>query len=147
MSFEFLNQLPAPADISDEASCRAASELKKHRDLMISDVITGKDSRVLRIGTCSADNEDFFWHRFFRLKAFAVLTKGRAFSWQEDFLPKKRLLGARGFWGGVGLWTSRLGGCDGLVCGANVSQKRYKNSNILFIFGLGSSPTNGLLIT
>ena len=60
MSFEFLNQLPIPADIKrDYPLSPELRELKKHRDLMISDVITGKDSRVLVIiGPCSADNED-----------------------------------------------------------------------------------------
>ena len=60
MSFEFLNQLPTPADIKrDYPLSPELRELKKHRDLMISDVITGKDSRVLVIiGPCSADNED-----------------------------------------------------------------------------------------
>ena len=59
MSFEFLNQLPTPADIKrDYPLSPELRELKKHRDLMISDVITGKDSRVLVIiGPCSADNE------------------------------------------------------------------------------------------
>ena len=60
MSYEFLNQLPTPADIKrDYPLSPELRELKKHRDLMISDVITGKDSRVLVIiGPCSADNED-----------------------------------------------------------------------------------------
>ena len=60
MSLEFLNQLPTPADIKrDYPLSPELRELKKHRDLMISDVITGKDSRVLVIiGPCSADNED-----------------------------------------------------------------------------------------
>ena len=43
MSFEFLNQLPTPADIKrDYPLSPELRELKKHRDLMISDVITGK---------------------------------------------------------------------------------------------------------
>ncbi|MDD7185771.1 MAG: 3-deoxy-7-phosphoheptulonate synthase [Oscillospiraceae bacterium] len=60
MSFEFLNQLPTPADIKREYPLSPElRELKKRRDVMISDVITGKDSRFLVIiGPCSADNED-----------------------------------------------------------------------------------------
>ena len=60
MSFEFLNQLPTPADIKrDYPLSPELRELKKKRDVMISDVITGKDSRFLVIiGPCSADNED-----------------------------------------------------------------------------------------
>ena len=49
MSFEFLNQLPTPADIKrDYPLSPELRELKKHRDLMISDVITGKDSQIGR---------------------------------------------------------------------------------------------------
>ena len=60
MSFEFMNQLPTPAEIKrDFPFSPELRELKKRRDLMISDVITGKDSRLLVIiGPCSADNED-----------------------------------------------------------------------------------------
>jgi 3-deoxy-7-phosphoheptulonate synthase len=60
MSFEFLNQLPTPADIKREYPLSPElRELKKRRDVMISDVITGRDNRfLLIIGPCSADNED-----------------------------------------------------------------------------------------
>ena len=70
MSFEFLNQLPTPADIKrDYPLSPELRELKKHRDLMISDVITGKDSRVLVIiGPCSADNEDAVCDYLLRLR-------------------------------------------------------------------------------
>ena len=60
MSFTFLNQLPTPDEIKrDYPLSPELKELKKQRDAMISDVITGKDSRFLVIiGPCSADNED-----------------------------------------------------------------------------------------
>ena len=60
MSFTFLNQLPTPDEIKrDYPLSSELKELKKQRDAMISDVITGKDSRFLVIiGPCSADNED-----------------------------------------------------------------------------------------
>ena len=60
MSFTFLNQLPTPDEIKrDYPLSPELKELKKLRDAMISDVITGKDSRFLVIiGPCSADNED-----------------------------------------------------------------------------------------
>ena len=60
MSFTFLNQLPTPEEIKrDYPLTPELAELKKQRDAMISDVITGKDSRFLVIiGPCSADNED-----------------------------------------------------------------------------------------
>ncbi|MDY3795170.1 MAG: 3-deoxy-7-phosphoheptulonate synthase, partial [Agathobacter sp.] len=60
MSFTFLNQLPSPAEIKERFPIsKKLVELKKHRDAMISDIITGKDDRILLvIGPCSADNED-----------------------------------------------------------------------------------------
>lgn len=60
MSFTFLNQLPTPDEIKrDYPLSSELKELKRQRDAMISDVITGKDSRFLVIiGPCSADNED-----------------------------------------------------------------------------------------
>jgi 3-deoxy-7-phosphoheptulonate synthase len=60
MSFTFLNQLPTPDEIKrDYPLSPELKELKRQRDAMISDVITGKDSRFLVIiGPCSADNED-----------------------------------------------------------------------------------------
>lgn len=60
MSFTFLNQLPSPAEIKREFPLsEELKQLKKERDAMISDVITGKDDRFLVIiGPCSADRED-----------------------------------------------------------------------------------------
>ena len=60
MSFSFLNQLPSPAEIKEQFPLSPElAELKKNRDTMISDVICGRDDRVLVIiGPCSADNED-----------------------------------------------------------------------------------------
>lgn len=60
MSFTFLNQLPSPAEIKrDFPLSEELKQLKKERDAMISDVITGKDDRFLVIiGPCSADRED-----------------------------------------------------------------------------------------
>lgn len=60
MSFIFLNQLPSPAEIKrDFPLSEELKQLKKERDAMISDVITGKDDRFLVIiGPCSADRED-----------------------------------------------------------------------------------------
>ena len=60
MSFTFLNQLPTPDEIKrDYPLSPELKELKKQRDAMISNVITGRDSRFLVIiGPCSADNED-----------------------------------------------------------------------------------------
>ena len=50
MSFTFLNQLPSPAEIKrDFPLSEELKQLKKERDAMISDVITGKDDRFLVI--------------------------------------------------------------------------------------------------
>lgn len=60
MSFEFVQKLPTPEEIREEFPVPfQLAELKKERDNMIKDVITGKDDRFLVIvGPCSADNED-----------------------------------------------------------------------------------------
>ena len=60
MSFTFLNELPSPAEIKhDYPLSDKLKELKKQRDLEISNVIKSLDDRFLVIiGPCSADNED-----------------------------------------------------------------------------------------
>ena len=50
MSFTFLNQLPSPAEIKERFPIsKELVELKKQRDAMISDIITGKDDRILLV--------------------------------------------------------------------------------------------------
>lgn len=60
MSFQFINKLPTPDEIRSQFPVPAhLAQLKKERDLEISDVITGKSNKFLVIiGPCSADNED-----------------------------------------------------------------------------------------
>ncbi len=60
MSFQYVTQLPTPAEIREEFPVPAhLAELKKQRDKEISDVITGKSNKFLVIiGPCSADNEE-----------------------------------------------------------------------------------------
>lgn len=60
MSFSYLQKLPSPSKIKELFPFSGElTALKKKRDRMISDVLTGKDSRFLVIiGPCSADNED-----------------------------------------------------------------------------------------
>lgn len=60
MSFEFIQKLPTPEEIREEFPIPASLlQLKKERDGMIHDIITGKDDRFLVIvGPCSADNAD-----------------------------------------------------------------------------------------
>ena len=60
MSFKYLKQMPTPEEVKRELPLpEKYQKLKKERDAVISDIITGKDDRFLVIiGPCSADNED-----------------------------------------------------------------------------------------
>lgn len=60
MSFKFIKQLPTPQEIKDLYPITdELIKVKKERDSLISDVITGKSDKFLVIiGPCSADNED-----------------------------------------------------------------------------------------
>ena len=79
MSFTFLNQLPSPAEIKrDFPLSEELKQLKKERDAMISDVITGKDDRFLVIiGPCSADSEEPVCDYVSRLTKIAEDVKDR----------------------------------------------------------------------
>ena len=60
MSFEFIQKLPSPEEIREEFPVPdSLKKLKKERDAMIKDVLTGKSDKFLVIvGPCSADHED-----------------------------------------------------------------------------------------
>ena len=60
MSFQFRKEFPTPDFIKEMYPLPSKyAELKKTRDKMIADIITGNDSRLLVIvGPCSADRED-----------------------------------------------------------------------------------------
>lgn len=60
MSFQFRKEFPTPDFIKEMYPFPSKyAELKKTRDKMIADIITGNDSRLLVIvGPCSADRED-----------------------------------------------------------------------------------------
>lgn len=60
MSFEFIQKLPTPEEIREEFPVPdSLKKLKKERDAMIKDVLTGKSDKFLVIvGPCSADHED-----------------------------------------------------------------------------------------
>ena len=59
-SMEFVRKMPLPQEIKRDYPADAAIRaVKENRDREISDVLTGKDSRLLLlIGPCSADRED-----------------------------------------------------------------------------------------
>ncbi len=60
MSFTFLKKLPKPETIKQEyALSKKAAQVKKERDRIIREIITGEsDKFLLIIGPCSADNEE-----------------------------------------------------------------------------------------
>ena len=60
MSFEFIQKLPTPEEIREAYPMpESLQKIKKERDALIKDVITGKSDRFLVIvGPCSADHED-----------------------------------------------------------------------------------------
>ena len=59
-SMEFVRKMPLPQEIKrDYPADRAVQAVKETRDREISDVLTGKDTRLLLlIGPCSADRGD-----------------------------------------------------------------------------------------
>lgn len=60
MSFKYVAQLPSPKEIIEQYPLALEyTALKKRRDQMIADVLSGKSDKFLVIiGPCSADNED-----------------------------------------------------------------------------------------
>lgn len=60
MSYEFIQKLPTPEEISSQFPLpEKLAELKKERDAEIRDIFTGKSGKFLVIiGPCSADSED-----------------------------------------------------------------------------------------
>ncbi len=70
MSFKFINKLPSPEEIKQEYGLsETATQTKRERDQMVSDIITGDSGKFLVIiGPCSADNEDSVCDYISRLK-------------------------------------------------------------------------------
>lgn len=70
MSFKFINKLPSPEEIKQEYGLsETATQTKRERDRMVSDIITGdSDKFLVIIGPCSADNEDSVCDYISRLK-------------------------------------------------------------------------------
>ena len=60
MAMEFVRKMPLPQEIKrDYPADGQIKTLKEERNREISDILTGKDSRILLIiGPCSADRED-----------------------------------------------------------------------------------------
>ncbi|MGN0341318.1 MAG: 3-deoxy-7-phosphoheptulonate synthase [Roseburia sp.] len=95
MSFQFLNQLPSPAEIIKEYPLpERLAQIKKERDAAIRDVLTGKDDRFLVIiGPCSADSEDPVCDYVSRLTKIAEDVKDRLIIIPRVYTNKPRTTG------------------------------------------------------
>lgn len=95
MSFTYLNELPSPEVIKEQYPLsQKLVQIKNERDHMISDVITGKDSRFLVIvGPCSADNEDAVCDYISRLTSVAEKVKDQLILIPRIYTNKPRTTG------------------------------------------------------
>ncbi len=95
MSFTYLKKMPTPAEIKDEYGLRPELvALKEERDRQISDIITGKDDRVLAIiGPCSADREDAVCEYVSRLAPVQEAIKDRVLIVPRVYTNKPRTTG------------------------------------------------------
>ena len=95
MSFQFISKLPTPEDIRTRFPVpEHLAELKKQRDLEISDVITGKSNKFLVIiGPCSADNEDAVCDYVSRLSKISEKVKDRLILIPRIYTNKPRTTG------------------------------------------------------
>ncbi len=96
MSFKYLKQMPTPEEIKEQYPLPPAlAQLKKERDAVISDIITGKDDRFLVIiGPCSADNEDSVCDYVSRLTAVQEKVKDKVFIVPRVYTNKPRTTGS-----------------------------------------------------
>lgn len=95
MSFEYVKKLPSPKELRKEYPIsKKLMELKKERDAMIADVLTGKDPRFLVIiGPCSADNEDAVCDYVSRLTSVQEDVKDRVIIIPRVYTNKPRTTG------------------------------------------------------
>lgn len=95
MSFTYLQKLPSPSEIKEQHPLsKELTALKKERDKMISDVLTGKDNRFLVIiGPCSADNEDAILDYVSRLTAVSEKVKDKLILIPRIYTNKPRTTG------------------------------------------------------
>lgn len=95
MSFNFIRQLPSPAEIKEAYPVPPAiAALKAQQDKEISDVITGKSNKFLAIiGPCSADNEDSVLDYTMRLKKVQEKIKDKVIIIPRVYTNKPRTTG------------------------------------------------------
>ena len=96
MSFKYLKQMPTPEEVKRELPLpEKYQKLKKERDTVISDIITGKDDRFLVIiGPCSADNEDAVCDYVNRLTAVQEKVADRVYIVPRIYTNKPRTTGS-----------------------------------------------------
>ena len=96
MSFTYINPMPTPEEIARELPLTdELKELKQKRDQEISDIITGKDDRVLAIiGPCSADNEDSVCEYISRLVKVQEQIKDKVLIVPRIYTNKPRTTGS-----------------------------------------------------
>ena len=95
MSFTYLKAMPTPHEIKEEYPLgEKLAQLKKERDQIITDILTGKDDRFLVIiGPCSADNEDAVCEYVSRLAKVAEKVKDKIFVVPRIYTNKPRTTG------------------------------------------------------
>ncbi len=95
MSFNYLKQMPSPAEIKEMLPISEdLKKIKALRDQVISDIITGKDDRILCIiGPCSADNEDAVCEYISKLSRVAEDVADRVFVVPRIYTNKPRTTG------------------------------------------------------
>lgn len=95
MSFKFLKQLPSPEEIKKEYGLsETATRIKRERDQMVSDIITGaSDKFLVIIGPCSADNEDAVCDYISRLSRVQEKVKDRLVLIPRIYTNKPRTTG------------------------------------------------------
>lgn len=96
MSFTYLKPMPSPEEIQQEyAMTPEMKAIKADRDRQISDIICGKDNRVLAIiGPCSADSEDSVIDYVSRLAPIQEEIKDRVLIIPRVYTNKPRTTGS-----------------------------------------------------
>lgn len=96
MSFQYLKKMPTPEEVKQLLPLpEKYAVLKKERDAVIRDIITGKDDRFLVIiGPCSADNEDAVCDYVSRLTVVQEKVADRVFIVPRVYTNKPRTTGS-----------------------------------------------------
>ena len=94
-SMEFVRKMPLPQEIKrDYPADREAQAVRETRNREISDILTGKDSRLLLIiGPCSADREDAVLEYMNRLKEVSLRVRERLLIVPRVYTNKPRTRG------------------------------------------------------